>query len=160
MITIYFKHEILSYRKVVEFMGEIMNSLSDYIKLEENEIRQLNPLIWAYIGDAVYEVYIRSYIISYVRKTSKDLHKESIKFVKAGAQSDYLEVIMPELTEDEQYIVKRTRNTKSNHVPKNADVIDYRRATALEGLVGYLYLTKNFTRLDEIMHIILSQPEA
>lgn len=149
----------LVYRKVVEFMGEIMNSLSDYIKLEENEIRQLNPLIWAYIGDAVYEVYIRSFIITNGRKTSKDLHKESINFVKAGAQSDYLEVIINELTEDEQYIVKRTRNTKSNHVPKNADVIDYRRATALEGLIGYLYLTKNFSRLDEIMHIILSKTE-
>lgn len=137
-----------------------MKSLSDYIKLEENEIRQLNPLIWAYIGDAVYEVYVRSLIISSGRKTSNDLHKESIKFVKACAQSDYLEVIMSELTEDEQYIVKRTRNTKSNHVPKNADVIDYRRATALEGLVGYLYLTKNFTRLDEIMHIILGKTES
>lgn len=140
-------------------MSEIMKSLSDYIKMEENEIRQLNPLIWAYIGDAVYEVYIRSFIISYVRKTSKDLHKESIKFVKAGAQSDYLELIMPVLTEDEQYIVKRTRNTKSHHIPKNAEVIDYRRATALEGLVGYLYLTKNFTRLDEIMQLILESTD-
>lgn len=134
-----------------------MKSLSDYIKLEENEIRQLNPLIWAYIGDAVYEVYIRSFIVSEGRKTSNDLHRESIKYVKAHAQSDYLEVIMPNLTEDEQYIVKHTRNTKSYHVPKNADVIDYRRATALEGLIGYLYLTKNFTRLDEIMHLILNE---
>ena len=146
--------------KVVEFMGSIMKNLSDYIGLEENEVRQLNPLIWAYIGDAIYEVYIRSYIISYGKKTSKDLHKEAIKFVKASAQSDYLEVIMLELTEDEQYIVRRTRNTKSNHVAKNADVIDYRRATALEGLVGYLYLTKNFDRLDEIMHMILSKTES
>lgn len=140
-------------------MSEIMKSLSDYIELEENEIRQLNPLIWAYIGDAVYEVYIRSFIISNGRKTNKDLHKESIKFVKAGAQSDFLELIMPELTEDEQYIVRRSRNTKSSHIPKNADVIDYRRATALEGLVGYLYLTKNFSRLDEIMQLVLNKTE-
>ena len=140
-------------------MSEIMKSLSDYIELEENEIRQLNPLIWAYIGDAVYEVYIRSFIISNGRKTNKDLHKESIKFVKAGAQSDFLELIMPELTEDEQYIVRRTRNTKSSHIPRNADVIDYRRATALEGLVGYLYLTKNFSRLDEIMQLMLNKTE-
>lgn len=140
-------------------MSEIMKSLSDYIELEENEIRQLNPLIWAYIGDAVYEVYIRSFIISNGRKTNKDLHKESIKFVKAGAQSNFLELIMPELTEDEQYIVRRSRNTKSSHIPKNADVIDYRRATALEGLVGYLYLTKNFSRLDEIMQLMLDKTE-
>ena len=140
-------------------MTEIMKNLSDYIILEEKEVRQLNPLIWAYIGDAVYEVYVRSFIISYGRKSNSDLHKESIKFVKASAQSNYLEQILKELNEDEQYIVKRTRNTKSSHVPRNADVIDYRRATALEGLIGYLYLTKNFSRLNEIMHLILSETE-
>lgn len=137
-----------------------MKSLSDYIKLEENEVRQLNPLIWAYIGDAVYEVYIRSFIVSEGKKTANDLHRESIKYVKAHAQSDFLEVIMTKLTDEEQYIVKHTRNTKSYHVPKNADVIDYRRATALEGLIGYLYLTKNFNRLDEIMNMILGKVES
>lgn len=136
-------------------MDEITKSLSDYIKLKESEIRQLNPLVWAYVGDAVYELYVRSHIASKGRRTSNDLHRESIKYVKAHAQSEYLEMIMPELTEEEEYIVKHTRNTKSYHVPKNADVIDYRRATALEGLIGYLYLTKNFTRLDEIMHLLL-----
>lgn len=141
-------------------MEEVIKSLSDYIKLEKNEIRQLNPLIWAYVGDAVYELYIRSYIVSMGRKTSNDLHRESIKYVKAHAQSEYLEVIIPELNEDEQYIVRHTRNTKSYHVPKNAEVIDYRRATALEGLIGYLYLTKNFTRLDEIMHLLLDKSES
>lgn len=135
-------------------MEQIEKNLSDYIKLNENEVRQLNPLVWAYIGDAVYEVYVRSLIISNGGKNSKDLHKKSIGFVKANAQSNFLEKIMENLTEDEQYIVKRTRNTKSNHVPKNADVIDYRRATALEGLIGYLYLTKSFTRLNEIMDLI------
>jgi ribonuclease-3 family protein len=138
-------------------MENVMNSLSDYIKLGENEVRLLNPLIWAYIGDAVYEVYVRSFIISNGRKTSNDLHKESIKYVKAKAQSDILEELLNNLTEDEQYIVKRTRNTKSYHVPKNADVIDYRRATAFEGLVGYLYLIKNYKRLDEIMKFIFDR---
>jgi ribonuclease-3 family protein len=138
-------------------MENMMNSLSDYIKLDENEVRLLNPLIWAYIGDAVYEVYVRSFIITHGRKTSNDLHKESIKYVKAKAQSDILEELLNNLTEDEQYIVKRTRNTKSYHVPKNADVIDYRRATAFEGLVGYLYLIKNYKRLDEIMKFIFDR---
>ena len=132
----------------------IMDKLCEYITLSEIEIRMLNPLIWAYIGDAIYEVYVRSYIISSDKRSSNDLHKMSIKFVKAGAQSDYLEKILPSLSEEEQDIVRRGRNTKTYHVPKNANVIDYRRATALEALIGYLYLMKRFDRIDEIMKLI------
>lgn len=138
---------------------DITDRLSEYIKLNEMEIRMLNPLIWAYVGDAVYELYVRSYIVSSGKKTSHDLHKMSIKFVKAGAQSDYLEKLLPHLTEEEQNVVRRGRNTKTYHVPKNADVIDYRRATALEGLIGFLYLMKRFDRIDEIMKIIFKAVE-
>jgi ribonuclease III family protein len=132
----------------------IMDNLSEYITLDEMEIRMLNPLIWAYVGDAVYEVYVRTHIISSGKRTSHDLHKISIKFVKAEAQSNYLETLLPDLTEEEQDIVRRGRNTKTYHVPKNANVIDYRRATALEALIGYLYLMKRYERLDEVMKLI------
>ena len=114
----------------------------------------LNPLVWAYIGDAVYEVYVRSYVISEGKRNAGDLHRGSINFVKAEAQSDILETLLPKLTEEEQNIVRRGRNTKTTHVPKNAQVIDYRRATALEALIGYLYLMKRYERMDEIMGII------
>lgn len=135
-------------------MMNIMDKISEYINLSEIEIKMLNPLIWAYVGDAIYEAYVRTYIISSGKRTSHDLHKMSIKFVKASAQSDYLEKILMDLSEEEQDIVRRGRNTKTYHVPKNADVIDYRRATAFEGLIGYLYLMKRYDRLDEIMKLV------
>jgi ribonuclease III family protein len=135
-------------------MMNIMDKISEYTNLSEIDIRMLNPLIWAYIGDAIYEAYVRSYIISSGKRTSHDLHKMSIKFVKASAQSDFLEKILPLLSEEEQDVVRRGRNTKTYHVPKNADVIDYRRATAFEGLIGYLYLMKRYDRLDEIIKLV------
>lgn len=132
----------------------------DYIKkmsFNEKDVRMMNPLVWAYIGDSVYEVYVRSYIISKGGKTSFDLHRESIKYVKASSQSDILELIYDKLTEEEQNIIRRGRNTKTYHVPKNASIIDYKRATALEALIGYLYLLKRYERIDEIMNMILEE---
>jgi ribonuclease-3 family protein len=82
-------------------MNELISNTADFNELSENEIIQLNPLVWAYIGDAVYEVYIRTYIIAKGRKTSGDLHRMSIKYAKAGAQSQILEEIIPYLTEEE-----------------------------------------------------------
>lgn len=134
-----------------------MLNLDRYINLEEMEVRMLNPLVWAYIGDAIYEAFVRSHIISTTKKSAHALHVESIKFVKAKAQAEILEGLMPYLTEEEQDIVRRGRNTKAGHLPKNADVMDYRRATALEALIGYIYLMKRFDRLDEIMEIILKR---
>ncbi|MCX7883726.1 MAG: Mini-ribonuclease 3 [Caloramator sp.] len=126
----------------------------DKISIDEKDVKMMNPLLWAYIGDSIYEVYVRSYIISKGGKTSFDLHRESIAYVKASAQSNILDVIMDKLTEEEQNIVRRGRNTKTYHIPKNAKAIDYKRATALEALIGYLYLLKRYDRLDEIMSFI------
>ncbi|WP_423219596.1 Mini-ribonuclease 3 [Fervidicella metallireducens] len=134
-----------------------MDIFSKYVDLTETDIRMLNPLVWAYVGDAVYEVFVRSYLISTERKNSHDLHVKSIKYVKARSQSEFLALIEPELTEEEQNIVRRGRNTKTYHVPKNADVIDYRRATAFEALIGYLYLMKRYDRIDTIMQLILNK---
>jgi ribonuclease-3 family protein len=133
----------------------ILDTLETF-HISEGDARMLNPLVWAYMGDAVYEIYVRKYIISKGGKTVFDLHKESIKFVKAKSQSDILEKILPILTEEEQVIVKRGRNTKTHHVPKNAEVIDYRRATAFEALIGFLYLIKRYDRLDEIMSYVFN----
>lgn len=140
-----------------EAMMDFTEGMSKYINLNETEVRMLNPLIWAYIGDAVYEAYVRSYIVSESQNSANDLHKKSIKFVKAKAQSDFLEHLLPILDEEEQNVVRRGRNTKTTHVPKNADMIDYRRATAFEGLIGYLYLMKRFKRLDEIIAMIFEK---
>lgn len=130
------------------------NDLFDFSNMSVQDVCMLNPLQMAYIGDAVYEVYVRSYLMSKFKKNVNDMHKLSVKFVKASAQSQILGVIEPYLTEEECNIVRRGRNTKTNHVPKNAQVIDYRRATAFEALIGYLHLIKQYDRVHDIINII------
>lgn len=122
----------------------------------EKEINQMSPLTWAYVGDAVYELYVRTYLVDTTNLKPNNLHKESIKYVKAKAQADILNNLQEILTEEEQDIVRRARNTQNHHLPKNANVHEYMYSTALEGLIGYLYLTKQKDRLDELFKIILA----
>lgn len=121
------------------------------------EVNFLSPLTWAYIGDAIYEIYIRSYLVDNTNLKPHELHIEAIKYVKAQAQAEQLKKLMDILTDEEKDIVRRGRNAKNHHLPKNADVHDYMYATAFEGLVGYLYLTKQNERLEELMKICLKE---
>ena len=123
---------------------------------EDKQINQLSPLTWAYVGDAVYELYVRYYLVDNTNLKPNNLHKEAIKYVKAKAQAEILYKLQDYLTEEEQDVVRRARNTQNHHLPKNANVQEYMYATALEGLIGYLYLTKQNDRLDEIFKIILN----
>ena len=116
---------------------------------EESEVRELSPLALAYIGDACFEILVRSEILN-VRKNPNKLHRESIRFVRAKSQRELIEKVEDKLTEEEMKIFKRGRNAKSHTVPKNADPIDYRMATGLEALFGYLYLLKRYDRIREI----------
>jgi ribonuclease-3 family protein len=112
----------------------------------------LNPLVLAYIGDAVFEVYIRQYVISHLNHRPNHLHKMATKYVSAKAQSKLLERLMPQLTEEEEKdVVKRGRNAKSGTTAKNAEVLEYRHSTAFECLIGYLYYKQSFERLKELM---------
>ncbi len=122
---------------------------------EEKDVEMLSPLVWAYIGDGVYELFIRTHLVNTSNAKPHKLHMESIKYVKAKAQAEILNKIQDILTEEEKDIVRRTRNTENHHVAKNASVQDYMYATAFEGLVGYLYLTKQLERLNEILEISL-----
>ena len=117
----------------------------------EKEVNLMNPLTWAYIGDSVYELYIRKHLVETTNSKPNKLHKEAIKFVRAKAQAEILNNINDSLTEKEQEIVRRTRNTENHHLPKNAELKDYMYATAFEGLIGYLYLSKQNERLEEIL---------
>lgn len=123
--------------------------------LESNHINPelMNPLIWAYVGDAVYELYVRTHLVTRGPSKVNQLHSESIKYVKASAQADFVRKITESLSEDEIRIMKKGRNTKST-VPKNADVADYRYSTGLEGLLGYLYLQNKKERLMEILDML------
>ncbi|MEQ3346967.1 Mini-ribonuclease 3 [Peptoniphilus senegalensis] len=116
---------------------------------KESEVRELSPLALAYIGDACFEILVRSEILD-ARKNPNKLHRESIRFVRAKSQRELIEKVEDKLTEEEMKIFKRGRNAKSHTVPKNADPIDYRMATGLEALFGYLYLLKRYNRIREI----------
>lgn len=118
---------------------------------DEIEVNLLSPLTWAYIGDAIYELYIRTTLVNNTKLKPHKLHIEAIKYVKAQAQANMIKSIMEELTEEEKEIVRRARNAENHHLPKNAEPEDYMYSTAFEGLIGYLYLTKKDERLKEIL---------
>lgn len=114
--------------------------------------KEYSPLPLAYIGDSVYDLFIRTKVIEKGNRHVTDLHKESVKFVKAHSQAESVHAIEDRLTEDEIRVLKWGRNAKSNP-PRNADVTDYRYATGFETLLGYLYLEGNMDRLKEVMNM-------
>ena len=119
--------------------------------MEKSKIEMMSPLTWAYVGDSIYEVYIRTYLIETTNLKPHKLHIKAINYVKAQAQAETLKNIYDDLTEKEQDIVRRGRNAENHHLPKNANVQDYMYSTAFEALIGYLYLTKQNDRLKEIL---------
>lgn len=123
--------------------------------MEELDVNQISPLVWAYIGDSVYEQYVRNYLVTNTKYKPHKLHIEATKFVKAAAQAKILQQLEEVLTEEEKEIVRRARNTKNHHLPKNSNVQEYMYATAFEGLIGYLHLSKNTNRLNEILELSL-----
>lgn len=123
------------------------------ITMDSVQIKTISPLVLAYIGDAVYESYVRECLV-YKNPHMKvnDLHKKTIKYVRAKSQANIANELITELTEDEMNVFKRGRNQKSNTVPKNADILDYRHATGFEALLGYLHLINDNDRLKYIIN--------
>jgi ribonuclease-3 family protein len=119
------------------------------------EINELSPLVWAYVGDCIYELYIRTYLVETTKLKPHSLHVETVKYVKASAQAEILKNIEDSLNDEEKDIVRRARNANQHHLPKNASVQEYMYATAFEALIGYLYLNKNFERVKEILQGLL-----
>lgn len=116
----------------------------------------ISSLALAYLGDSIYEVYIRTYLINKGISKMKDFQTEAIKFVSAKNQTIFLNEMIEKrfLSDKELEIVYRARNHKSNHKPKNTDIITYKYSTGFEALIGYLYVNKNESRLNEIMEYI------
>lgn len=117
------------------------------------DVKQLNSLALAYMGDAVFETFIRFNLLASGAVRPNQLHRASTKFVSAKAQAVMIHTLLEQnlLTEEEVAVVKRGRNAKSGTVPKNTDVQTYRYSTAFEALLGYHYLLGNEERLDELM---------
>ena len=124
------------------------------LKAKPNE---LSPLNLAFIGDCVYEMLVRETLVLNANRPVNDLHKESVKFVSAKAQTLAYDKIKDCLTEQETAIYKRGRNAKVGHNPKSASQGEYHIATGIEALFGYLYLTEQIQRIKELFQIIINE---
>ena len=121
------------------------------------DARSYSPLALAYIGDGVYELIIRTVVVERANRAANELHKRSVKYVKAEAQARVIESLLEDLMEEELAVYKRGRNANSHSIPKNAVAADYRKATGLEALIGYLYLTDRMERIMELVKLGLER---
>lgn len=126
--------------------------------IDENvNAKQLSPLNLAFVGDAIYEILVREMLVCNANRPVNDLHRESVKYVSAQAQTVAFEKIKDILTEDELAQFKRGRNAKVGHSPKSATDAEYHTSTGIEALFGYLYLTEQSGRIKELFNIIIEQ---
>ena len=117
--------------------------------------KSMSGLSLAFIGDAVYELLVRQYVLSLGEARVQDLHRETVRFVNAAFQAKAAELLSDMLTEEELSFYKRGRNANSAHTPKNKSEAEYHRSTGFEALLGYLYLSQQFDRLEELFEIII-----
>lgn len=115
------------------------------------DIREYNIKTLAYIGDSVYELYVREHLVKNSREVASKIHRKTVKYVSAKAQEFIINNIYEALTEEEKDIYRRGRNANANTVPKNTDIVIYKKSTGFEAVIGYLYLTKQKRRLEDII---------
>ena len=127
--------------------------------LEEQDLRTYSPLTLAYIGDAIFELVVRTVLVERNNTQAEKLHKAATKIVKAETQALMIEAIKEELTEEELAVYKRGRNAKAVTRAKNATMSEYRRATGFEALMGYLYLKGDIERMIELIHLAVEKAE-
>ncbi len=138
---------------------ELGSYIRQVLDLKEVDIQTYSPLTLAYIGDSVYDLVIKTMIISEGNKQVKKMHQETSHLVQASAQSEMMRELQNILTEEEHGVYKRGRNAKSVSPAKNQSLTDYRRATGFEALIGWLYLKNNWERIMELIKIGLEHLE-
>lgn len=134
-----------------------MSYLRERFAFEDGDLRGYSPLTLAYIGDAIYDLVIRTLVVKHGNCQPNKLHRRASALVKASAQAELIERILPSLTEEELQIYKRGRNAKSYTIAKNATMLDYRKATGLEALMGYLYLKEDTKRMIDLIRLGLER---
>ena len=137
-------------------LSGIVKEALDSRRKNVNDPTQLGPLVLAYIGDTVFDLYVRTELVLSTGLTAHGLHMASAKKVCAAAQAESFRKVEDMLTEDELAVFRRGRNGHMGTIPKNASISDYRTATGLEAVVGWLYLKGNDARINEIMRAILT----
>jgi ribonuclease-3 family protein len=128
-----------------------------HLRLPEDTLRGISSIGLAHLGDAVYELLVRSYLCAQGRATGKGLHRSAVELVRAEAQSQRAERILPLLTEEELQVFKRGRNAHVNTIPHSASRGEYLRATALECLLGHLYLTGQTDRINQLFCAMMEE---
>ena len=140
-------------------MEESVEYLKQLFDLPEVKVKQYSPLTLAYIGDAAYELVVRTVLVSRANTQVNKLHHAASNLVKAETQSRMIDVLEPHFTPEEEHIYKRGRNAKSYTSAKNASITDYRRATGFEAVMGYLYLKGEFTRMLDLIKLGIAPEE-
>lgn len=125
----------------------LLGQIKQIFDCKEQDVRAYSPLTLAYIGDAIYDLIIRSVVVERGNRAANELHKRTTRYVKAEAQAKMIVALQEELTEEEEAVYKRGRNAKSYTAAKNATIGDYRKATGFEALIGFLYLTEQTDRM-------------
>lgn len=136
-----------------------LSLLKELFQLEDRDLRTYSPLTLAYIGDGVYELVIRTILVKKGNCPVNQLHRKASSLVKAAAQSRMMEILEPELSEEEHSVYKRGRNAHSPTMAKHATMADYRRATGFEALMGYLYLKEDYARMLELIRMGIGEEE-
>lgn len=126
---------------------DLFEIVRNELAIDNIDIVNYSPLALAYIGDGIYEIAVRTYVVTKANTQVNKLHKKTSSLVKAHAQAEIIMSLMEELTDEEKRIYKRGRNAKSVTMAKNASMSDYRTATGFEALMGYLYLNKESKRM-------------
>lgn len=135
----------------------IIDAIKKTFACKEADIRTYSPLALAYIGDAVYDLVIRTVVVERGNRSANNLHKQAVAYVNARVQAQMADVLQSMLTEEEAAVYHRGRNAKSYTSAKNASVIEYRKATGLEALCGYLYLTGRQERMLQLIRAAIEQ---
>lgn len=131
----------------------LLRQLKKEFACQKVDIRGYSPLTLAYIGDCVYDMVIRTVVVGRGNTSAANLHKRTVRFVNAKTQAEMIEALQELLTEEEAAVYRRGRNAKSATTAKNASVADYRKATGMEALLGYLYLQDKMDRVIELIRL-------
>jgi len=138
-------------------MEESLSFFKKAFRLKEVDAGMYSPLVLAYVGDAVYEIMIRTMVVNGGNEQVNKLHKRTAALVKAGAQAQMILAVDESLTDAERAVYKRGRNAKTASTAKNATMKEYRMATGFEALLGYLYLSEQYDRMAEIVSLGLNK---
>ncbi len=131
----------------------LLEQIKQSFEIKEVDIRTYSPLTLAYIGDGIFDLVIRTVVVERGNEPANRLHHKTVKYVNAKTQAEMIEALLPELTQEEEAVYKRGRNAKSYTSAKNASIAEYRKATGLEALMGYLYLQNRTERILELVQL-------